>query len=112
MNKKVLIISYSVLAILSIVLCWTQNFSYVSFGPIDSWFEFFNDAWVNAASRSLTIDLVSICITFSIFVIITGKKYGIKYAWLYIPLAFLVAVSAAFPLFLIHLELKKINTEI
>jgi hypothetical protein len=112
MKKNGLILTYAILAILSAVFCWYQNFSYVDFGPIQSWIEFFKDAWVNAASRSLTIDLVSICISFSIFVIVKGKKNGIRYSWLYIPFAFLIAVSAAFPMFLIHLELKKTNKEI
>ena len=52
-------------------------------------------------ARFTTIDLLSVAVVATIFMIVEGRKIELPLLWLYVALVFLVAVSVALPLFLI-----------
>lgn len=58
-------------------------------------------AWfANPATSSLSIDLLVTASAASIFIILEGRRLGIKWPWLYVLASFITAVAFTFPLFL------------
>jgi Terpene cyclase DEP1 len=47
------------------------------------------------------IDLGVLALVAVVFMVVEGRRWGIRMWWLYVALVFLVAASVAFPLFLI-----------
>ena len=58
-------------------------------------------AWfANPATSSLSIDLLVTASAASIFIILEGRRLGIRWPWLYVIASFITAVAFTFPLFL------------
>ena len=53
---------------------------------------------------SITVDIALFMLAASVFLILEARRLGIRFAWLYIVLGLLVAISVTFPLFLIARE--------
>ena len=47
------------------------------------------------------IDLLAVAVVATIFMVVEGRRIKMRWLWLYVVLVFTVAVSVAFPLFLI-----------
>jgi len=47
------------------------------------------------------IDLLAVAVVATIFMVVEGRRIGLRWLWVYVVLVFTVAVSVAFPLFLI-----------
>lgn len=63
--------------------------------------ESFLAAWfANPAVTSLSIDLLATASAASIFIILEGRRLGMRLYWLYVVLSFVTAVGFMFPLFL------------
>ena len=61
----------------------------------------FLGAWfANPSVSSLSIDLLATASAASIFIVLEGRRVGIRWWWAYIALSFVTAVGFAFPLFL------------
>jgi NO-binding membrane sensor protein with MHYT domain len=58
------------------------------------------------ASRALTSDLMLFGLAAVIFMVVEARKQGIKFVWLYVAASYIVAISAAFPAFLIAREIR------
>lgn len=54
----------------------------------------------NAATFT-TIDLLAVALTATIFMVVDGRRTGVRWLWVYVVLVLAVAVSVAFPLYLI-----------
>ena len=58
-------------------------------------------AWfANPAVSSLSVDLLATASAASIFIIIEGRRLGMRWPWLYVLGSFVTAVAFVFPLFL------------
>ena len=58
-------------------------------------------AWfANPATSSLSIDLLVTASAASIFIILEGRRLGIRWYWAYVIFSFVTAVAFTFPLFL------------
>ncbi|MCW2563498.1 MAG: hypothetical protein JWQ31_2058, partial [Mycobacterium sp.] len=73
--------------------------------------DFINDSKVTPASRSLTVDIVLFFLAAGILMVVEARKHGVKFVWLYILGGFAIAISVAFPLFLIAREMRIGRTE-
>jgi hypothetical protein len=76
-------------------------------GQVDFWV----DARVNAASRFITSDIVYFTLAAAVLMVIEARKLGIKFVWAYILGGVFIAISVAFPLYLIARELRVGRTE-
>ena len=56
--------------------------------------------FANPAVTSLSIDLLVAASAASIFIIIEGRRVGIRRPWLYVIASFVTAIAFTFPLFL------------
>lgn len=53
------------------------------------------------AATFLTVDLLAVAVAATVFMVVDGRRIGLPRLWAYVLLVFVVAVSVAFPLFLI-----------
>lgn len=96
---------YLILAVLGI--CYTWYFNILWFKSVENptLIQFFKDAQLNFASKSISADLSIVVITFFVFYGYESLRLKIKYWWVLIPLTFLVAIAFTFPLFLYMREI-------
>lgn len=87
---------YVVLAIAGLVGTWTHNIRAV----LES-VDFLGD-WFNGgpAVSSLTTDLLVVAIAAVAFMLVEGRRVGMRRVWILVVLAPLVALAFSFPLFL------------
>lgn len=50
----------------------------------------------------VTIDLLAVAVAALVLMIAEARRLGLRHVWVYVVLTFAVAVSVAFPAFLIH----------
>jgi hypothetical protein len=62
----------------------------------------FLDATVTGnAATFLSIDLLAVATAATVFMVVDGRRTGVRRLWVYVVLVFAVAISVAFPLYLI-----------
>lgn len=104
-SRKVLCVAYGIIAAAALVACWSQTVAYVH-SPTDFFVNFWRDAKVTAASRNITADVLMLGIAVVILMVIEAKKHKVRFVWAYIAASYFIAISVAFPLFLIARELR------
>jgi hypothetical protein len=108
--SKALCAVYAVISLAALIATWSQNAAYFD-SPGRFLVDFLNDSKVTPASRSLTVDIVLFFLAAGILMVVEARKHGVKYVWLYILGGFAIAISVAFPLFLIAREMRIGRTE-
>lgn len=61
---------------------------------------FFAAWFANPSVSSLAWDLLAVASAASIFIVLEGRRLGIRWYWLYVLASFVTAVGFTFPLFL------------
>lgn len=70
----------------------------------------FVGAWfANPATSSLSIDLLVTASAASVFMILEGRRLGMRLVWLYVLASFVTAVAFTFPLFLAMRERRSLG---
>lgn len=89
-------IAYLVLSLVGLVGTWTLNIVAITGGSsfVGEWFS------NGAATQSLQLDLFVLAIASGVFIVIEGRRLGMRRAWLFLPLAAVTAAAFAVPLFL------------
>jgi len=72
---------------------------------------FFAAWFANPAVSSLAWDLLAAASAASIFIILEGRRLGIRWYWAYVVLSFVTAVGFTFPLFLAVRERRLAHLE-
>ena len=91
-----LAITYLVVAILGLIGTWTLNILAITQNS-----SFFGEWFSNgAATQSLQVDLLVLAVASGIFIVVEGRRLGMRRAWLFLPLAAVTAAAFAVPLFL------------
>jgi hypothetical protein len=104
-SSKVLCAVYGTIALVALIATWSQNVAYFD-DPGGFLLDFFKDSKVTAASRSLTVDITLFALAAMILMVAEARKHGVRFVWAYIAAGFAIAISVAFPLFLIARELR------
>ncbi len=91
---------FLVLAVIGLVGTWTYNVI-----AIIERNDFLGD-WFNngPAVGSLTTDLLIMAVAGCAFIVIEGRRLGMKHLWAYIAFSGLTAIAFTFPLFLANRE--------
>jgi hypothetical protein len=105
-SRKPLTIVYAVLALLALVATWSQNIAFMQLPDPGGVAGFMRLAYANPAAASLSNDVLFVALAAFVFMIVEGRRTGVKYVWLYIVLSFAIAISVMLPLFLIARENK------
>jgi hypothetical protein len=108
-TSRVLCTAYGVIALAALVATWSQNVAYLD-SP-SGLGGFWEATKVNAASRSITVDIVLFALAAGILMVVEARKHAVRFVWLYIIGGFLIAISVTFPLFLIARELRLGRTQ-
>jgi hypothetical protein len=105
-KDKLICASYVLIALVALPATWVNNLAFMTQPSNASIADFFRAAYVNAAAASLTNDLILFAFAACIFMVIEGKRVGIRYFWMYIIMSGIVAISVTFPLFLLARHIK------
>ena len=101
---------YGLLAVIGLIATWYFNIQFTVENNGFSLVKFVTDNYVNAASASISNDITVVVVTFAFWTFFESRKLSMKYWWLYVILAFMVAIAFAFPLFLLMRE-RKMSSE-
>lgn len=89
---------YGVLSVVGLIGTWYFNISFAGPGNyVAAWF-------ANDASSSAATDLIVVSLAASIFMVVEGRRLGMRRAWLYVVAGFVLAMAFAVPLFLLMRE--------
>ncbi len=111
LNKdKLICATYALIAIVALPATWINNLAFMQ-QPNNTFTDFFVAAYANAAAASLANDLFLLAIAASMFMIVEGKRVGVRFVWLYLILSGILAISVTFPLFLLarHIKVNEID---
>ena len=103
-NDKILCGVYAVIAVVALVATWWNNIRFFT-TESTSTIDFFQSGYANYGSSSLTNDLLLFGLAAFVFMVVEARRIGIPKVWIYIVLSAVIAVSVAFPLFLIRRQL-------
>jgi uncharacterized membrane protein len=95
---------YRLLALLGFLLTWYFNGLYLLEGGSLQPSAFFGAAMANPLSTAITLDVYWSALVFSVWLLHSAKRHGVKRPWLYIVLCFGVGLAVAFPLYLASRE--------
>jgi hypothetical protein len=99
--RQLLCAAYAAIAVLALFATWSQNLAFFAQGGTA---DFLAATYANPAAASLTIDLLLLMVPLVAWMVIEGRRVGVRFVWLYFVLGCLVAISVTFPLFLIARE--------
>ncbi|MCV7344941.1 DUF2834 domain-containing protein [Mycolicibacterium rhodesiae] len=97
---------YLVLAIAALVFAFGNTIAYMLSDGNGGITGFFSAGYVNYATSSLTNDLLIVALAAVVLMVAEGRRLGVRFVWAYVAAGFLIAISVAFPLFLIARQLK------
>lgn len=103
-SRKMLCAAYGLIALLALIGTWSNNLLYLPLGFLQSGPRFLLDTMATPASRSITVDIGLLAVALFLWLLLEARRLALRGAWLYIALGIVVAISVAFPLFLIHRE--------
>jgi len=93
---------YLALAVIGLVATWTFNILAIQAGT-----DFFGEWGSNGfATQSLQVDLLILAVAVGVFLVVEGRRIGMRHAWLFLPLSAVTAAAFAVPLFLALRERK------
>ena len=95
-TDKILCAIYAVLGLVALV--WTQIILVQYLGTDGN---LVDDVTANGAATFTTIDLLAVALVGLVFIVVEGRRLGMRFLWAYVLLALAVAISVALPLFLI-----------
>ncbi|RZS58901.1 uncharacterized protein DUF2834 [Microcella putealis] len=93
-------ITFGIIAIIGLVGTWTYN-AIAIIERNDFLGDWFNNG---PAVGSLTTDLLVMAIAGCAFIVIEGRRLGMRHLWAYIAFSGLTAIAFTFPLFLANRE--------
>lgn len=91
---------FLILAVAGLIGTWTYNIQ-----AIVQRTDFLGDWFANGpAVGSLTMDLLIMAVAACAFIVIEGRRLGMRHLWAYIVFSGLTAIAFTFPLFLANRE--------
>lgn len=105
-SRKVLCVAYGLIGLIALVGCWGNNVQYLNLhlGILGVNAHFWGETLVNPASRSITVDLLFLSLAAIMWMLLEARRLSMRGVWIYVLLGAFVAISAAFPAFMIHRE--------
>ena len=86
---------YALLAVVGALGTWYFNAQSIAGGDA-----YLADWFANPASSSAAVDLIVVALAACLFIVLESRRLGMRFAWVLVPLSFLIAVAFTFPLFL------------
>jgi hypothetical protein len=102
--RQLICAAYAAIAVLALFATWSQNLAFFAQAEGAGAGGFLAATYANPASASITIDLLLLMVPLLAWMVIEGRRLGVRFVWLYFVFGCLVAISVTFPLFLIARE--------
>lgn len=103
-SRKLLCIVYGLIGLIALVGCWGNNIQYLDMGILAANTHFWQETLANPASRSITVDILFLSLAVITWMLLEARRLSMGGVWIYIFCGLFIAISAAFPAFLIHRE--------
>jgi hypothetical protein len=103
-SRTVLSTIYAATALVALIGTWGNNAAYLDLGIVGANLHFWQETLVNPASRSITVDILLLSLAVIVWMLLEARRLSMKGVWLYVLAGLFIAISAAFPAFLIHRE--------
>jgi len=103
-SRSALSIAYAAIGLVALIGTWGNNVAYLDLGLVGATLHFWQETLVNPASRSITVDILFLGLAVIIWMLLEARRLSMRWTWLYILAGLFIAISAAFPAFLIHRE--------
>ncbi len=98
---------YLILAIAGFFIPWYYNLQFILYGDAPLTISrFLGDGMSTFLTSSLTTDLLIGASAFFIWMIVEGRRLGMKHLWVYAVCTFMIAFAFSCPLFLLMRERK------
>lgn len=104
-SRKALCVAYALIGLVALVGTWGNNVAYLDMGIAAANVHFWQQTLVNPASRSITVDILFLGLAAIVWMLLEARRLSMRGTWLYVLAGAFIAISAAFPAFLIHREL-------
>jgi hypothetical protein len=104
LTRKALCVVYAATGLLALVGTWGNNVRYLDLGFLGANVRFWADTLANPASRSITVDILFLALAVTIWMVLEARRLAMRGVWMYVLFSLVVAVSVAFPAFLVHRE--------
>lgn len=104
-GERILCLLYAGAAIVALFATWIHNMEFLMDPDSGGVAGFFRQAYANHAAASFANDLFALAVVAIVFMIVEARRLHIPRVWAYVALSFVVAISVAFPLFLIARQL-------
>jgi len=105
-RHKTLCWVYALIALGALIATWSQNIRFFLEDDNGGLVGFIEDSYANAASSSITNDLIFVLVAAFVLMVVEARRLGIRHLWVYLVMSFALAISVAFPLFLLARERK------
>ncbi|WP_158885698.1 DUF2834 domain-containing protein [Amycolatopsis anabasis] len=105
-RDKTLVGIYALVAAGALVATWWNNLAYFAQPGNDGILGFIRDGYANHAAASLTNDVILVAVAAIVWMFVEAHRIGLRHAWVYAVLSVVIAISVAFPLFLIARQRK------
>ncbi len=109
-SRKVLCVVYGAIAVAALILTWVNAGPYLH-SVTDFVVTVWRDAKVNEGSQFVAAEMCGLALTSVVLMVTEGRRYGVRFVWAYVVGRLVIAISVAFPLFLLARELKIGTTE-
>lgn len=104
-SRNTLCIGYALIGALAFVGTWGNVLDLLrEQGFVEGTLHFWRQTLVNGPSRFITVDLLFLALSVTVWMTLEARRLAMPWLWLYVALGLLVAISLAVPLFLIHRE--------
>lgn len=103
-SRKSLCAVYALIGLIALVGCWGNNIQYLDMGILAANLHFWQETLANPASRSITIDILFLSLAAIVWMLLEARRLSMRGVWIYVLCGLFIAISAAFPAFLIHRE--------
>jgi hypothetical protein len=103
-SRAVLSAIYAAIGLAALIGTWGNNAAYLDLGIIGANLHFWQETLVNPASRSITVDILFLSLAVIIWMLLEARRLSMRWVWLYVLAGVFIAISAAFPAFLVHRE--------
>jgi hypothetical protein len=97
---------YALIAIVAFLATMTQNIAFMAMPDNGGVIGFVRSGYANPAAASLSNDLYAFAIAGCIFMVVEGRRLRMRWLPAYVVIALVLAISVAFPLFLIAREIR------
>jgi hypothetical protein len=111
MRSRALCWTYAAIALGALVGTWSQNIQFLLQDDNGGLGGFISDSYANAASASITNDVLFVALAAFVLMAVEARRLGIRHVWVYMLMSFLVAISVALPLFLLARQRKLAESE-